>query len=167
MSKFYQNYSVTSSDIVTICISMQSHNISTDPVLLNILNIRFYFQYFCLIRKFIFAAISYFLRAIVFRIQPVPVWMLKCWRMPNAPGFRNSLKLYPHTRQEKNHALFPRKNLFISLHHFSNFTLINKTTILLHKYLKINLCYIRTILLANDLTMFDPFFHLPVNICLL
>jgi hypothetical protein len=34
MSKFYQNYSVTSSDIVTICISVQSHNISTDPVLL-------------------------------------------------------------------------------------------------------------------------------------
>jgi hypothetical protein len=34
MSKFYQNYSVTSSDIVTICISMQSHNISSDPVLL-------------------------------------------------------------------------------------------------------------------------------------
>ena len=34
MPKFYQNYSVTSSDIVTICICMQSHNISTDSVLL-------------------------------------------------------------------------------------------------------------------------------------
>jgi hypothetical protein len=42
------------------------------------------------------------------------------------------------TRQEKNHALFPGKNLFISLHHGSNFILINKATILLHKYF--NLC---------------------------
>jgi hypothetical protein len=45
---------------------------------------------------------------------------------------------------EKNHALFPGKNLFISLHHGSNFILINKTMILLHKYFKINLCIIST-----------------------
>ena len=77
------------------------------------------------------------------------------------------LVLYPSHKTRKINTIFPRKNLFISLHHFSNFTLINKTTILLHKYLKINLCFIHTILLANDLTMFDPFFHLPVNICLL
>jgi hypothetical protein len=44
----------------------------------------------------------------------------------------------PYTRQEKNHSLFPGKNVFISLHG-SNFILINKT-ILLHKYFKINLC---------------------------
>ena len=92
-----------------------------------ILNIRFYFQYFFLIRKFIFAAISYFLLTRII-LRPlsalsldasrcsdqrernittglfgliftrncipdlaVPVWMLKCWRMPNAPGFRDSL----------------------------------------------------------------------------
>jgi len=49
------------------------------------------------------------------------------------------LVLYPlpslfHTRQEKNHTFLPEKNAFISLHHGCNFILINKTTILLHKY---------------------------------
>jgi hypothetical protein len=46
----------------------------------------------------------------------------------------------PHTRQENNHAHFCGKNLFIALHHGSDFILINKTMIPLHKYFKINLC---------------------------
>jgi len=55
-----------------------------------ILNIRFYFQYFFLIRKFIFAAISYFLRNCIPKsvwFGPCLFWVLKCWRMPNAPWF--------------------------------------------------------------------------------
>ena len=47
---------------------------------------------------------------------------------------RYSFLVPPDTGQEKNNALFSGKNLFISLHHGSYFILINKTTILLHKY---------------------------------
>ena len=36
--------------------------------------------------------------------------------------------------------IFPEKNIFIALHHGSDFILINKITNLLHKYYWINLC---------------------------
>jgi hypothetical protein len=36
-----------------------------------------------------------------------------------------------HTRKEKNHAPFHGQNLFIALHHGSDFILINTATILL------------------------------------
>ena len=80
--------------------------------------------------------------------KPVPIFS----------GGRYSCLVPAHTRQEKNHALFPGKNLFISFHHGSNFILINKTMILLHNYFQINLCIHCTILLANDLTKFKYFF---------
>ena len=49
-------------------------------------------------------------------------------------GWRIFLSCTSHTRQEKKHTHFPRKNLFIALHHGSDFILINKIMILLHKY---------------------------------
>ena len=42
------------------------------------------------------------------------------------------------------------KNIFVALHHGSEFILINKSTTLLRKYFKI---YLYTILQANDLTI--------------
>ena len=51
------------------------------------------------------------------------------------------LVLYPPIQDKEKITHFsPEKNLLIALHHGSNFILINKTTILLHKYFKINLC---------------------------
>ena len=61
----------------------------------------------------------------------VPCKTTKCTELSSRDGKAN----YPrYNLQEKNHALFPGKSVFISLHHGSNFVLINKTTILLHKY---------------------------------
>jgi hypothetical protein len=52
------------------------------------------------------------------------------WQPACLAGNLKSIKY----KRAKNHAHFPGKNLFIALHHGSDFILINKTMILLHKY---------------------------------
>ena len=83
--------------------------------------------------------------------KPVPIFR----------GERYSCLVPPYTRQEKKHAPFPGKNLFIALHHESDFILINKTTILRHKYFKIILCilFCQLTIFRHPWVTFQSFFN--------
>ena len=73
----------------------------------------------------------------------------------------------PPYKIRKQSRTFSRK--IKSPHHGLNFILINKTTILLHKYLKINLCVLFCQLTISRSCTFHgvcTFFHLPVNFVL-